>query len=198
MATALALAGTGRAKYRPFTKALSQRGTTGTSANSLGTFESGLRFAHIRSSTGTPVQQSNCHPFRHGKWLWMHNGSIARFQEVKRELVLAVDPALYADIEGSTDSEMFFFLALTFGLAHDPPVAVERAVGFIERVGRKHGIEHPIQMTVAAMQRPGSCGPSATRVKGDRVHSFTRPKHHAAGAVSGQPDASTAFQMKRG
>ena len=35
------------------------------------------------------------------------------FQEVKRELTLAVDPALYPAIEGSTDSEMFFYLALT-------------------------------------------------------------------------------------
>ena len=64
---------------------------------------SGLVLAHIRASTGTPVVQTNCHPFRHGRWLWMHNGSIARFQEVKRELMLAVDPALYPDIEGSTD-----------------------------------------------------------------------------------------------
>jgi predicted glutamine amidotransferase len=111
---------------------------------------SGLVLAHIRASTGTPAQQTNCHPFRHGRWLWMHNGSIARFQEVKRELMLAVDPALYPDIEGSTDSETFFFLALTLGLERDPPVAVERAVGLIERVGRNHGIEHPIQMTVAA------------------------------------------------
>ena len=109
----------------------------------------GLIFAHIRASTGTPVQQTNCHPFRHGKWLWMHNGSIARFPEVKRELTLAVDPALYGDIEGSTDSETFFFLALTLGLEHDAPGAVERAVGLIERVGRGRGIEHPIQMTVA-------------------------------------------------
>jgi glutamine amidotransferase len=80
----------------------------------------------------------------------MHNGSIARFQEVKRELMLAVDPALYPDIEGSTDSETFFFLALTLGLERDPPAAVERAVGLIQRIGRNHGIEHPIQMTVAA------------------------------------------------
>jgi len=110
---------------------------------------SGLVFAHIRASTGTPVQQTNCHPFRYGRWLWMHNGSIARFHDVKRELVLAVDPSLYADIEGSTDSETFFFLALTMGLEDDPPAAVERAVGFIEHVGRRHGVEHPIQMTVA-------------------------------------------------
>ena len=40
--------------------------------------ESGLVFAHIRASSGTPVQLTNCHPFRHGRWLWMHNGVIAR------------------------------------------------------------------------------------------------------------------------
>lgn len=111
---------------------------------------SGLVFAHIRASTGTPVQQTNCHPFRHGKWLWMHNGAIRRFQEVKRELMFAVDPSLYSSIEGSTDTETFFFLALSLGLEDDPPRAVERAVGLIERVGYSRGIEHPIQMTVAA------------------------------------------------
>ena len=95
------------------------------------------------------MQQTNCHPFRHGPWLWMHNGSIARFHEVKRELLLAVDPSLYPDLEGSTDSEAFFFLALTLGLEDDPPAAVERAVGLVEHVGRSHGITYPIQMTVA-------------------------------------------------
>ncbi len=59
-----------------------------------GQVRSGLVFAHIRAATGTPVQWTNCHPFRHGRWLWMHNGSIAQFQEMKRELQLAVDPSL--------------------------------------------------------------------------------------------------------
>ena len=114
-----------------------------------GHIESPLVFAHIRASSGSPIQQTNCHPFRYGRWLWMHNGLIRDFRAVKRELVLAVDPALFPAIEGSTDSEVFFFLALTFGLEDDPPAAVERAVGYIEHVGRSHGIEHPIQMTVA-------------------------------------------------
>ncbi len=111
--------------------------------------ESGLVFAHIRASSGSPIQQTNCHPFRHGDWLWMHNGLIREFHEVKRDLALAVDPSLYPAIEGSTDSELFFFLALTMGLEDDPPAAVERAVGFIEHVGRSHGVDEPIQMTVA-------------------------------------------------
>jgi glutamine amidotransferase len=109
----------------------------------------GRVFAHIRATTGTAVQQTNCHPFRHGRWLWMHNGAIADFASVKRDLTLEVEPALFPLIEGSTDSELFFFLALTYGLEQDPPAAVARAVGFIEETGRRHGVEHPIQMTVA-------------------------------------------------
>jgi glutamine amidotransferase len=106
-------------------------------------------FAHIRASTGTAIQQTNCHPFRHGQWLWMHNGAIRDFHRVKRDLTLAVDESLFPAIQGSTDSELFFYLALTLGLQDDPPAAVQRAVGLIEETGRAHGVEHPIQMTVA-------------------------------------------------
>ncbi|MEV6409008.1 class II glutamine amidotransferase [Streptomyces bobili] len=108
-----------------------------------------LFFAHIRASTGTAVQQTNCHPFRHGRWMWMHNGSIAGFHAMRRDLTLLVDPALYPEIEGTTDSETMFYLALTFGLEHDPPGAVAKMVGLVERVGREHGVEYPMQMTVA-------------------------------------------------
>lgn len=108
-----------------------------------------LVFAHVRASTGGAIQQTNCHPFRHGRWLWMHNGLIREFTTVKRDLAFAVDPSLYPEIEGSTDSELFFYLALSFGLEDDPPAAVERAAGFIEATGRAHGVEQPIQMTVA-------------------------------------------------
>ena len=108
-----------------------------------------LLFAHVRASTGTAVQRTNCHPFRHGRWLWMHNGLIRGFPRLKRDLVLSVDPSLYPDIEGSTDSELLFFLALTFGLAEDPFQAVARAVGLVEQVARLHDVEDPVQMTVA-------------------------------------------------
>ncbi|MFJ8662107.1 class II glutamine amidotransferase [Streptomyces sp. NPDC093795] len=108
-----------------------------------------LFFAHIRASTGTAVQQSNCHPFRHGRWMFMHNGAIAGFHLMRRELTLLVDPELYGDLEGTTDSEVMFYLALTFGLDEDPPAAVARMAGVVERVGREHGVEFPLQMTLA-------------------------------------------------
>ena len=106
-------------------------------------------FAHIRASSGTAVQQTTCHPFRHGKWLWMHNGLINDFAAVKRDLVLDVDPSLYPFIQGQTDSEVMFFLALTLGLEDDPPAAVATAVSLVEAAGRRRGVDHPMQMTVA-------------------------------------------------
>jgi predicted glutamine amidotransferase len=109
-----------------------------------------LFFAHIRASTGTAIQETNTHPFRYGRWLWMHNGLIREFAQVRRELLLAVDPALFASIEGTTDSEVMFFLALTFGLEDDPVEAVARMVGLVEETGRAQGVEHPVQMTIAA------------------------------------------------
>jgi len=108
-----------------------------------------LFLAHIRASTGTPVQHTNCHPFRYGQWLWLHNGAIRDFHLVKRDLTLAIEPELFPSILGSTDSEVMFYLALTFGQQTEPVAAVERMVGFVEAAGRRHGVEHPIQMTVA-------------------------------------------------
>lgn len=108
-----------------------------------------LVFAHIRASTGSAVQKTNCHPFRHGSWLWMHNGRIRDFPRIRRDLALSVDPSLFARMEGSTDTELFFYLALSLGLESDPPGAVERAVGLIEKMGRERGIADPVEMTVA-------------------------------------------------
>lgn len=110
---------------------------------------SGCVFAHIRASSGSPVQLTNCHPFRRGRWLWMHNGLISEFPALKRDLALAVEPSLFPLIEGSTDSEVLFYLALSFGLEADPPAAVARAVGLVEATARDHGVPFPVQMTVA-------------------------------------------------
>jgi glutamine amidotransferase len=108
-----------------------------------------LFLAHIRASTGTAVQQTNCHPFRHRNWLWMHNGAIRDFATLKRDLVFSIDPELYPLMSGSTDSEVMFYLALSLGLEHGPLNAVERMVGLVESIGRSYGVEFPMQMTVA-------------------------------------------------
>lgn len=114
-----------------------------------GHVRSHLFFAHIRAAIGSAVQQTNCHPFRHGRWLFMHNGFIDGFGTIKRDLVLAVDESLYAGIQGQSDTEVLFNLALTFGLEDDPPDGVARAIGLVEAVGRRRGVEYPFQGTIA-------------------------------------------------
>jgi predicted glutamine amidotransferase len=114
-----------------------------------GHISSGHFFAHIRAAIGSAVQQTNCHPFRHGRWLFMHNGFIADFAKIKRELVLAIDESLYSDIAGQADTEVLFYLALTFGLEDDPPDAVARAIGLVEAAGSAKGVEYPFQGTIA-------------------------------------------------
>ena len=108
-----------------------------------------LFFAHIRASTGSAIQETNTHPFRYGRWLWMHNGLIRDFPKVHRTFANAIDDKYFNSLEGTTDSETMFYLALTFGLESDPVAAVEQMVGFVEETGHAHDIEQPIQMTIA-------------------------------------------------
>ena len=70
-------------------------------------------FAHVRAaSPGLPVQITNCHPFWHGHYLFMHNGAIEGFRKAKRRLQNALSDASWELIEGSTDSEHAFSLLL--------------------------------------------------------------------------------------
>jgi len=108
-----------------------------------------LFFSHVRAAAGPPIQQTNCHPFRHENWMFMHNGFLSGFGAMKRDLTYAVDPSLYPHILGTTDSEVLFNLALTLGLKDDPIAAMASAIRTVESVGHEHGIDYPMQGTVA-------------------------------------------------
>lgn len=110
--------------------------------------QSPLFLAHVRAATATPVQQTNCHPFRHRNWLFVHNGVVRDFALLQRDMAMAIDPALYGSILGSTDSELMFYLALTFGLADNPYDGIARMVGFIEGLAKGRGVKNPLQMTL--------------------------------------------------
>jgi glutamine amidotransferase len=108
-----------------------------------------LFFSHVRAAAAPPIQQTNCHPFRHGRWMFMHNGAIADFSTLKRDLTYAVDPSLYPDVLGTTDSEVLFHLAITNGLEDDPVAGLSAAIRLVESVGRDHGVAFAMQGTVA-------------------------------------------------
>ena len=135
--------GEGPAIYRSVTPAWADANLRELAAH----IESPLFLAHVRAAIGSPVQQSNCHPFRRGRWLFVHNGYLGGFHAVRRELMLAIDPQRFPDVGGSTDTEVVFHLALTLGLEDAPIEALERTVGVIEAVARAHGIPDAVQAT---------------------------------------------------
>jgi glutamine amidotransferase len=71
-----------------------------------------LFFAHVRAATGTPTARANCHPFAHDRWLFMHNGQVAGYAHLRRDLEARLPDALYAARSGSTDSELLFLLLM--------------------------------------------------------------------------------------
>lgn len=110
--------------------------------------ESPMFLAHVRATTGTPVQRSNCHPFHHRKWLFVHNGLVNDYDEMRRDLTMAVAPKLFPLIQGSTDSEIMFLLSLTFGMENDVQTGLSRMAGFVEHTAQRLGVENALQMTL--------------------------------------------------
>ena len=67
--------------------------------------------AHVRAATeGMAVNESNCHPFQWGEYLFMHNGFIGNFAHVRRRLLDTLSDDAFALVNGSTDTEHLFAL----------------------------------------------------------------------------------------
>ena len=62
-------------------------------------------FAHVRAaSPRSGISQFNCHPFQHQQFLWMHNGWIPDFHQIRRRLRDRLGDAFYNTILGTTDT----------------------------------------------------------------------------------------------
>ena len=110
--------------------------------------ESPLFLAHVRATSLATIQETNCHPFRYKNWLFVHNGQIAAFQQVRQILMGKVAPGYFENILGTTDSELMFHLALTFGLEDDVPGAIAEMVRLVEATAKEKGTEESLWMTL--------------------------------------------------
>ena len=70
--------------------------------------------AHIRKATHGNKTILNSHPFQYGHWVFAHNGNLKDFERYKDKLLEKVHPELKSFILGSTDSEIIFYLLLSF------------------------------------------------------------------------------------
>jgi len=75
--------------------------------------KSPLVFGHVRATTAGSLSLDNCHPFVHGKLMFMHNGNIAQFATLKRRLQNDLSDTPFNTVQGNTDSEWAFALFLS-------------------------------------------------------------------------------------
>ena len=114
------------------------------------TLRSPMFFAHVRAATGTAIARQNSHPFRCGRWLFMHNGQIGGYAKLRRQLESRLPDELYASRKGATDSELLFLLALArIEQGQSPTTAVMTVFDETAALMHCHGIEAPLRFAAA-------------------------------------------------
>ncbi|MGO4737654.1 class II glutamine amidotransferase [Bosea sp. 2KB_26] len=109
-----------------------------------------LFFAHVRAATGTATTRANCHPFVHGRHLFMHNGQIGGYALIRRKLESLIPDSLYAARVGTTDSEAIFLLALArMADGYSPSEALAWTLGEALALMQAAGIREPLRCAAA-------------------------------------------------
>src|SRR5204862_6242438 len=108
-----------------------------------------LFFARVRASTGTATTRPNCHPFAHGRWMFMHNGQIGEWSLIRRHVEALIPDAYYRSRIGTTDSEAVFLAILGAGGEQDPVGATSRTLSTIMDIVRASGTAEPVRFTAA-------------------------------------------------
>ncbi|KIY71003.1 N-terminal nucleophile aminohydrolase [Cylindrobasidium torrendii FP15055 ss-10] len=70
-------------------------------------------FGHVRATTAGSLSLDNCHPFVHGRLMFMHNGGLAHFDLIKRRIQRDLPDDIFNGVQGNTDSEWAFAVFLS-------------------------------------------------------------------------------------
>lgn len=105
--------------------------------------------AHVRRATVGRPRLENTHPFRDGDAMLAHNGHIENLDDIRDDLLAEMPERNQKAIRGTTDSELFFQLALS-KLEKYSPEAMRRALtAAVDTVRRCFTGEVEDEMTLA-------------------------------------------------
>lgn len=112
---------------------------------------------HVRRATVGEIDHLNAHPFRFGRWLFAHNGTIFGMSEMGEWMSERTDPALETVVLGDTDSERLFYYLLsglvaagidrTGRVIDDPDLVgatIRKLLLELDAESRKRGLDRPI------------------------------------------------------
>src|ERR1043166_8398804 len=106
-------------------------------------------FAYVRASTGTATTRPNCHPFAHGRWMFMHNGQFGDWSLIRRQAEALIPDAFYRSRVGTTDSAALFLRLLGAGADEDPVGATVGTLAAVTDIVRASGTADPVRFTAA-------------------------------------------------
>jgi glutamine amidotransferase len=118
--------------------------------NIAGDVRSDCAVLHLRQPTVGDFRAENAHPFRMRRWLFAHQGTIARFDAIRESLGEMIPDFIRRNIRGQTDSEYLFHTILTLlhdaGQLDNPDIneaqalpAISAAVTLVERLSAEVG-----------------------------------------------------------
>jgi predicted glutamine amidotransferase len=106
-----------------------------------------LFFAHVRASTGTATSRANCHPFTDGSHMFMHNGQVGCYGQIKRRIENLIPDSAYASRAGTTDSEAIFLIAKARARDGDLVAAFEATLGEIKAMMDEQAVCEALRFT---------------------------------------------------
>ncbi len=94
--------------------------------------------AHVRAATVGSSGLDNTHPFRHGPWLFAHNGTLTGFDTLRPELEAEIPDHLLRQRRGETDTELIFLWLLGRMPGHglDPLSGADSVTDMVELLTR--------------------------------------------------------------
>lgn len=106
---------------------------------------------HVRKASVGALRTENTHPFRYRSWLWAETGTIGGFDRLRERLLEALPEFLRRNVRGETDSELSFYLFLSFlhdaGELEHPHVgydaiaaALRASVALVDRLSAEEGM----------------------------------------------------------
>lgn len=109
-----------------------------------------VMIGHVRHATVGALRTENTHPFRYRSWLFAQTGTIVGFERLRDRLLESQPEFLRRNVRGETDSEMFFYLLLSFlhdaGHLNDAHVAPEHvaaalrsSISLVDRLSAEEG-----------------------------------------------------------
>src|SRR3546814_9994662 len=81
--------------------------------------------------------------------MFMHNGQIGGYQRLRRRLEAMIPDRYYGHRQGTTDSEVLFYLLFGNGLEDDPVAALSATLAEVQAAMAEEGVEEPLRFTAA-------------------------------------------------